>query len=61
MQQINLKQEILDIVEAAPYVTATVRFTSSLRPEPVNGVVVTRFEGELAAEQWTITPPLPNQ
>lgn len=60
INQINLKQEPLDVVEASPYVTATVRFTSTLRPEPVNGVVVTRFDGDRIVEQWTVTPPLPS-
>jgi ketosteroid isomerase-like protein len=61
VQQISLKQEFLDVFEAAPFVVATARFTSNLRPEPIHGTIVSRFEGDLVAEQWTITPPLPNQ
>lgn len=41
-------------------VTATVRLTSTLRPEPTNGVMVFRFDGDKVVEQWTITPPLPS-
>ena len=57
LDAIELKQEIVDIVEHGSFVVCTVLATSTMSPEPSRNLHVYRWKGDEIVELWSLLDP----